>query len=179
MFKIAFAPLKGTAPHQAVFILIVAFGNVKSHRVYLLILKREKAVSMTIRKASQKDLPFLLSHDRHIAADEIRSVVSLGRMLVLEEEHIIGWLRWNLFWDNTPFMNMLYFLEGERGKGFGRQLVSHWEALMKAAGYALVMTSTQSDETAQHFYRRLGYVDSGALLLKDEPLEIILTKVLR
>ena len=30
---------------------------------------------MTIRKASQKDLPFLLSHDRHIAADEIRSVV--------------------------------------------------------------------------------------------------------
>ena len=76
-------------------------------------------------------------------------------------------------------MNMLYFLEGERGKGFGRQLVSHWEALMKAAGYALVMTSTQSDETAQHFYRRLGYVDSGALLLKDEPLEIILTKTLR
>ena len=50
---------------------------------------------------------------------------------------------------------------------------------MKAAGYALVMTSTQSDETAQHFYRRLGYVDSGALLLKDEPLEIILTKTLR
>lgn len=49
---------------------------------------------MTIRKAIRQDLPFLLSHDRHIAADEIRSVVSLGRMLVLEEkEHIIGWLR--------------------------------------------------------------------------------------
>lgn len=135
---------------------------------------------MTIRKAVQKDLPLLLSHDRHIAADEIRLVVSLGRMLVLEEkEHIVGWLRWNLFWDNTPFMNMLYFLEEERGKGFGRQLVAHWEALMKAAGYSLVMTSTQSDETAQHFYRKLGYVDSGALLLKEEPLEIILTKELR
>lgn len=36
---------------------------------------------MTIRKAIRQDLPFLLSHDRHIAADEIRSVVSLGRML--------------------------------------------------------------------------------------------------
>lgn len=101
-------------------------------------------------------------------------------MLVFEEnEGMIGWLRWNLFWDNTPFMNMLYFLEKERGKGFGRQLVSHWEALMKAEGYPLVMTSTQSHETAQHFYRRLGYVDSGALLLKDEPLEIILTKELQ
>lgn len=135
---------------------------------------------MTIRKAIQQDFPFLLSHDRHIAADEIRSVMSLGRMLVLEEkEHIIGWLRWNLFWDNTPFMNMLYVLEGERGNGRGRQLVFHWEALMKAEGYPLVMTSTQSDETAQHFYRKLGYVDAGALLLQDEPLEIILTKALR
>ena len=135
---------------------------------------------MTIRKAIRQDLPFLLSHDRHIAADEIRSVVSLGRMLVLEEkEHIIGWLRWNLFWDNTPFMNMLYVLEGERGNGRGRQRVSHWEALMKAKGYPLVMTSTQSDETAQHFYRKLGYVDAGALLLQDESLEIILTKALR
>ena len=36
--------------------------------------------------------------------------------------------------DNTPFMNMLYVLEGERGNGRGRQLVSHWEALMKAKG---------------------------------------------
>lgn len=135
---------------------------------------------MTIRKAVQEDLPFLLAHDRHIAAAEIRLVVSLGRMLVLEEKaHVVGWLRWNLFWDNTPFMNMLYFLEEERGKGFGRQLVAYWEALMKATGYSLVMTSTQSDETAQHFYRKLGYVDSGALLLKEEPLEIILTKELR
>lgn len=134
---------------------------------------------MLIRIADQKDLGFLLAHDRHIAADEIRSVVALGRMLVLEEgSGIIGWLRWNLFWDNTPFMTMLYFLEEERGKGYGTQLVSHWEALMHAAGYPLVMTSTQSHETAQHFYRKRGYADSGALLLKDEPLEIILTKEL-
>ena len=86
---------------------------------------------MTLRKASQKDLPFLLSHDRHIAADEIRSVVSLGRMLVLEEEHIIGWLRWNLFWDNTPFMNMLFILEQYRSCGYGRKMVVYWEKQMK------------------------------------------------
>ena len=81
--------------------------------------------------------------------------------------------------------NKTYLLEGRLQLAFvyslsgGRQLVSHWEALMKAKGYPLVMTSTQSDETAQHFYRKLGYVDAGALLLQDEPLEIILTKALR
>ena len=68
-----------------------------------------------VRKAEQRDLDFLLTYDRHIAPQELQSVVAMGRMLVLEAESgIIGWLRWNLFWDNTPFMTMLYLLEGAR-----------------------------------------------------------------
>ncbi|MCS4464928.1 hypothetical protein JTT01_16190 [Clostridium botulinum] len=47
---------------------------------------------------------------------------------------------------------------------------------MKSKGYELVMTSTLSNEQAQHFYRKLGYKDVGSLLLDDEPLEIIFTK---
>lgn len=38
------------------------------------------------------------------------------------------------------------------------------------------MTSTLSNENAQHFYRKLGYRDSGGLLLPNEPLEIIFVK---
>lgn len=49
---------------------------------------------------------------------------------------------------------------------------------MKTKGYDLVMTSSLSNETAQHFYRKLNYVDSGALLLPEEPLEIIFVKKL-
>ena len=89
-----------------------------------------------------------------------------------------GWLRWNLFWDNTPFMNMLFLLEEYRGQGFGGKMVSVWEEQMKAAGYECVMTSTLSNEEAQHFYRRRHYVDAGALLLPGEPLEIIFVKEL-
>lgn len=40
------------------------------------------------------------------------------------------------------------------------------------------MTSSLSNEEAQHFYRKLNYVDSGALLLPEEPLEIIFVKKL-
>jgi hypothetical protein len=47
---------------------------------------------------------------------------------------------------------------------------------MKKVGSNLVMTSTQANEEAQHFYRSLGYKDAGCLLLEDEPLEIILVK---
>lgn len=83
-----------------------------------------------------------------------------------------------MFWDNTPFMNMLYLLDNERGKGNGSRLVIFWENEMKQKNYEFVLTSTQSNEEAQFFYRKIGYVDSGALLLPNEPLEIILYKKL-
>ncbi len=49
---------------------------------------------------------------------------------------------------------------------------------MKQKGFNMVMTSTQADEGAQHFYRKLGYQDAGCLLLDTQPLEIFLTKPL-
>jgi ribosomal protein S18 acetylase RimI-like enzyme len=58
----------------------------------------------------------------------------------------------------------------------GQQLVLFWEDEMKKHGYTIVMTSSFSNEEAQHFYRKIGYKDSGSLLLPNEPLEIIFTK---
>ena len=55
-------------------------------------------------------------------------------------------------------------------------LIAYWEKQMKTKGYDLVMTSSLSNESAQYFYRKLNYVDSGALLLPGEPLEIIFVK---
>ena len=87
-----------------------------------------------------------------------------------------GWLRFNLFWDNIPFMNLLYLSEDQRGKGYGTKMVEFWEREMAEQGFGFVLTSTQSDEEAQFFYRKLGYTDRGALVLPDEPLEIIFYK---
>lgn len=134
---------------------------------------------MKIRSAEMKDIDFLSEYDKHVRKEELRTGIALERILVAEEEgKPVGWLRWNLFWDNTPFMNMLYLLEGYRNRGYGKALVSCWEKKMEEAGFGTVMTSTLSNEEAQHFYRRLRYVDSGALLLPGEPLEIIFTKQL-
>ena len=48
---------------------------------------------------------------------------------------------------------------------------------MKELNYNIVMTSNMSNECSQHFYRKLGYVDTGSLLLLGEPLEIIFLKI--
>jgi len=130
-----------------------------------------------IRYANKDDIDLIAKYDEHITKEELTNIVNLKRVIVMfNENKFVGWLRFSLFWDNTPFMNMLYFIDDERGKGYGTQLVSFWEQEMKKKGYEFVLTSTQSNEQAQFFYRKLNYIDNGALLLPGEPLEIILYK---
>ena len=132
-----------------------------------------------IRYASESDLDLLIKLDHHISSNELRNIINLRRILLLEDgDGLAGWLRHSLFWDNTTFMNLLFVLEGKRSQGLGGQLVKFWETEMKFLGYEEVLTSTLSNEQAQFFYRKHGYVDCGSLLLPGEPLEIILRKSL-
>lgn len=134
---------------------------------------------MTIRPAAVSDLPVLTACDHHITPGEMENLIRLGRVLIAEvEEQFAGWLRWNLFWDNTPFMNLLFFLEDYRGKGYGRDLVNRWEQEMRQLGYGTVMTSTASDEFAQHFYRKLGYTTIGGFTPFGDPYELLFAKKL-
>lgn len=132
-----------------------------------------------IRPAAAPDLPFLAAHDAHIAPEELSRVVAANRVLIAERGgEPVGWLRWGMFWDNTPFMNLLYVLDGFRGQGVGRALVAAWEERLRQSGFPLAMTSTAADEYAQHFYRRLGYYDAGGFTLPGDPYELLLVKLL-
>lgn len=130
-----------------------------------------------IRTATEEDMDFLLAHDRHVEPHVLTRVVDEGRASVLEEGgELRGWLRWSLFWDELPFLNMLFLLEDHRGRELGSTLLDEWERSMLAAGHSRVLTSTASDERSQHLYRRRGYLDSGVLLLPGEVAELLLTK---
>ena len=134
---------------------------------------------MRIIHASAEHFPELQQLDTHIAEPELRSLVAQNRILILEDKgKLLGWLRWNLFWDNTPFMNMLYIVDTRRGEGLGRILVLHWEDEMRQLGYESIMTSTASDEYAQHFYQKLGYDTIGGFTPYGDPYELILAKLL-
>ena len=134
---------------------------------------------MDIRIAEMRDAGALLAHDRHITRARLERKIADRQILVLlNGENFAGWLRWGLFWDEHPFMNLLYLLEPYRGKGLGRALVTDWERRMKAEGHEVVMTSTQANECAQFFYRHMGYADVGSFALPGDPLELILQKAL-
>ena len=130
-----------------------------------------------IRFASIEDLDALSELDGHISKTELFDSIERRRVIVATKDgRLLGWLRYGLFWDNLPFMNMLYVIDGERGNGLGTALCDFWEKEIKQLGYSLVLTSTQADERGQFFYRKRGYRDCGSLILPNEVTEIIMYK---
>lgn len=132
---------------------------------------------MNMDFATEADLGYISERDKHLAKPLISTKIKAKEIYILREsDQEIGWMRFNYFWDNTPFMNLIWIDEPYRGQGFGKQVVLHWEEQMREMGFQVVMTSTQSNEEAQHFYRKLGYIDVGCLLQEKDPLEILLSK---
>ncbi len=134
-----------------------------------------------VRYAREDDREFWYRLDRHLPETEFANMVHLRRGYVLEADgKPVGLMRYNLFWDNTPFCTLLFIDWPEQGKGYGRQLMTHWESEMKAQGYGMLLTSTQVDEIAQHFYRKLGYQDCGCLVINvpgyEQPMEMFMVK---
>lgn len=134
-----------------------------------------------IRYALESDKSFWLTNDKHISENELLLKFRDRRgYIISDEDKPIGVLRYNLFLDLIPFLTLLYLDESYRGKGFGRQSMLFWEREMWGLGYKTIMTSTQVDEDAQHFYRKLGYKDRGSLFLDntsfEQPQEMIMVK---
>ncbi|KWX88103.1 GNAT family acetyltransferase [Paenibacillus riograndensis] len=133
---------------------------------------------MRIVFATDSDYEYIRNRDHHISESLILSKIKENEIYILrsQDESNIGWMRYGYFWDNTPFMNMIWVDEQYRDKGAVQQVVFFWEEQMKKKGLNRIMTSTQSDEGAKHFYRKLGYKDAGCLILDTQPLEILLAK---
>ncbi len=134
-----------------------------------------------IRYVREEDREFWFRLDRHLPEEEFEKKVrdKMGYIL-LEDSVPVALLRYNLFWDNTPFCTLLFVDWKYQRRGYGKQIMEFWERDMKSRGYGMVMTSTQTDEEAQHFYRKLGYQDAGGLVINisgyEQPMEMFFLK---
>src|SRR5687768_14024748 len=105
-------------------------------------------MSVMTRPASASDLSSLAELDKHLSSGALAEVVLAGRVMVVEvDDVVVGCLRWGLFWDQVPFMNLLWVLPDWRGQGLGTALVKAWEKAQAAVGHVLVLTSTVSAES--------------------------------
>ena len=136
-----------------------------------------------IKYVSEDDKSFWFTLDKHLRESEFELKVRDKRgYIIYDEDEPIGVMRYNLFLDNIPFLTLIYLKESCRRKGFGRQAILFWEDEMRELGYKMIMTSTQVDEQAQHFYRKLEYRDKGSLFLDntpfEQPQEMLMIKIL-
>ncbi len=89
-------------------------------------------MKIDIRSATIDDKEFWFSLDKHISYEEYIKKINLNECYILFADNMpSGILRYNLFWDNTPFCNLLYIKESLQRKGLGRLLMDYFETKMK------------------------------------------------
>ena len=128
---------------------------------------------MTVKLAEMKDNRRIANLDRHIPPARLDECIEQGQVYVLEDtdDSVFGVLRYSLFWQTIPFLDLIYLNEAYRGSGYGTEMMHKWEYDMKVRGHRYAMTSTQADETAWLFYEKLGYRRVGGFFPPNQDVE--------
>ena len=136
---------------------------------------------MTIEMALPEDLAQIRGYDCHIPRERLLRSIQDSQVLALKNGgFVLGMLRWSLFWQTIPFLDLIFLDDTARNQGWGSEMMAHWEHQLRAIGYDYAMTSTQADETAWQFYEKLGYRKIGSFLPPDqEAQELIYGKALK
>ncbi len=127
---------------------------------------------MKIDVADLQNFEELSEMDCHIPKDALAHCIRGQSVFLMRRgRKIVGFLRYSLFWQTIPFLDLILLKEDERRKGYGTELMEKWETEMKAKGYRYVMTSTQADEDAWRFYENRGYRRAGGFFPPEQEAE--------
>ena len=112
-----------------------------------------------IRYARPEDIDILVQNDTHVDKAEMLNLINLDRVYIMEDDgRFIGWLRYNLFWDHIPFMNMICLNDSERGKGYASRLI---RAVCAAEAARHNSVQLFCDPSLEPFYSKLGFAVIG------------------
>ncbi len=127
---------------------------------------------MNIQKAVINEIKEISALDLHIPVSCLADCIENGKVYVLKDgDGICGVLRYSLFWQTIPFLDLIYLARKYRDGGYGTEMMRIWENDMRKDGYKYVMTSTQADETAWRFYEKLGYGRAGGFFPPEQEAE--------
>jgi len=139
---------------------------------------------MIIETAQGEDIRQIAVLDSHIPTARLSECIANGLIYVLKDDSeksasngsscdfpIVGVLRFSLFWQTIPFLDLIYLAKDYRGKGYGTQMMLEWEKAMRICGFKYIMTSTQADEDAWKFYEKLGFYKAGGFFPPEQQAE--------
>lgn len=128
-----------------------------------------------LRAASERDFAFLRALSTGPDDETLHAQIRDGRLRIMESAgEPVGFLKYYILWEMLPLIEVIVVREDRRRCGIGRDAVRAWESEMAARSFRRAIVSTQADETAQEFWRRIGYRDCGSFTLPDWPSELFL-----
>ncbi len=128
-----------------------------------------------IRAARESDFTFLRGFSTDPTDRQLEAQIQDGRLRIIEStEGQVGFIKFYVLWEILPFIEVIIVREECRRCGIGRRAVRGWEMEMAARSLSRAIVSTQANETAQEFWRRIGYRDCGSLALPGRPLELFM-----
>ena len=133
--------------------------------------------TLIIRIADDRDIARIKSYQEEALLDNINAAVYRVHLVIAEEDgEFRGYLQYGLYKNDIPYIHKLYVTPDHRGTGYAGIIIEEWEELMRQNGYSRVMLSVSSANSAQNFYRLMGYRDIGSITLPGEPLDMIMLK---
>ncbi len=129
---------------------------------------------ITLKKAEKEDANFRATVDGHV-----KSIADGRAYIILNDGAPVGVIAYTMFWEELPFLTLIKLLPEYRLRGFGREAIALFEEELKKLGFCALLVSTQTDEEAQHFYRKAGYRECGCLILDGalkQPMEMFFIK---
>jgi ribosomal protein S18 acetylase RimI-like enzyme len=128
-----------------------------------------------IRAARESDFAFLRGFSADPSDGQLRAQIYDDRLRIIESsDGQVGFIKFYVLWEILPFIEVIIVRKDYRRRGIGRQAIRAWEEEMAARSFPRAIISTQADETAQDFWRRVGYRDCGSLALPDRPVELFM-----
>ena len=125
-----------------------------------------------IRDAREADFDFLRGFSPGPTDERLLAQIRDGRLRIIElTEGPVGFIKFYVLWEILPFMEVIIIREDSRGRGIGRQAVRAWEEEMARRAFPRTVVSTQ---TAQGFWRRVGYRECGSLRLPNWEVELFM-----
>jgi ribosomal protein S18 acetylase RimI-like enzyme len=124
----------------------------------------------TIRDAVPGDVPALQRLDRLFTGPRhpdglFLDAIAEGKVAVAQSpEGIVGYLRWDRFWDTIPLCLTVCVQPNHQRRGIGRRLYAHVEDGFRRAGRAFWLSSTEeTNDVSIRFHEALGFRPIGAL----------------
>jgi ribosomal protein S18 acetylase RimI-like enzyme len=128
-----------------------------------------------LRPANNADFGFLRAFSNEPSDEQLQAQIDQGRLRIIEsEEGDVGFIKFCVLWEILPFIEVIIIRQDRRRCGLGTRAVRDWEREMAERCFRHTIVSTQANETAQIFWRRIGYQDCGSFTLPARPTELFL-----